>query len=101
MFICMFFFSSRRRHTRCALVTGVQTCALPIFKLRWDQDLGETMKLVSLTSYNDFKRNALSDWSGAPFEILLQNTVGRIKSFAQELHVEGEAGSVNWLVGAY
>src|SRR3546814_4249439 len=26
-----FFFSSRRRHTRCALVTGVQTCALPIF----------------------------------------------------------------------
>src|SRR3546814_8013779 len=25
------FFSSRRRHTRCALVTGVQTCALPIF----------------------------------------------------------------------
>src|SRR3546814_8725661 len=24
------FFSSRRRHTRCALVTGVQTCALPI-----------------------------------------------------------------------
>src|SRR3546814_6644756 len=26
----MFFFSSRRRHTICALVTGVQTCALPI-----------------------------------------------------------------------
>src|SRR3546814_2707907 len=29
-----FFFSSRRRHTRCALVTGVQTCALPIFAAR-------------------------------------------------------------------
>src|SRR3546814_8302695 len=27
----MFFLSSRRRHTRCALVTGVQTCALPIW----------------------------------------------------------------------
>src|SRR3546814_380287 len=26
-----FFFSSRRRHTRCALVSGVQTCALPIY----------------------------------------------------------------------
>src|SRR3546814_16088682 len=26
----VFFFSSRRRHTRCALVTGVQTCALPV-----------------------------------------------------------------------
>src|SRR3546814_8988874 len=30
---CMFFFASRRRHTRCALVTGVQTCALPISPL--------------------------------------------------------------------
>src|SRR3546814_3142761 len=34
MGVCMLylslFFSSRRRHTRCALVTGVQTCALPI-----------------------------------------------------------------------
>src|SRR3546814_4503696 len=33
MVICVFFFTSRRRHTRCALVTGVQTCALPIW--RW------------------------------------------------------------------
>src|SRR3546814_17376296 len=37
LILCMdmslfFFFSSRRRHTRCALVTGVQTCALPIFR---------------------------------------------------------------------
>src|SRR3546814_5417904 len=32
-YLC-FFFSSRRRHTRCALVTGVQTCALPIFARR-------------------------------------------------------------------
>src|SRR3546814_5634052 len=30
----VFFFSSRRRHTRCALVTGVQTCALPISSKR-------------------------------------------------------------------
>src|SRR3546814_12984888 len=29
-FVWVFFFTSRRRHTRCALVTGVQTCALPI-----------------------------------------------------------------------
>src|SRR3546814_9826266 len=38
----LFFFSSRRRHTRCALVTGVQTCALPIWMaarvLRWGGD---------------------------------------------------------------
>src|SRR3546814_1978428 len=30
MSLFLLFFSSRRRHTRCALVTGVQTCALPI-----------------------------------------------------------------------
>src|SRR3546814_8168220 len=34
MFVFAFFFSSRRRHTRCALVTGVQTCALPIYRPR-------------------------------------------------------------------
>src|SRR3546814_5912736 len=31
MLLLCCFFSSRRRHTSCALVTGVQTCALPIF----------------------------------------------------------------------
>src|SRR3546814_11714833 len=30
LYVWLYFFSSRRRHTRCALVTGVQTCALPI-----------------------------------------------------------------------
>src|SRR3546814_3014610 len=30
----LFFFSSRRRHTSCALVTGVQTCALPILEVK-------------------------------------------------------------------
>src|SRR3546814_5333093 len=33
-FFLSFFFSSRRRHTRCALVTGVQTCALPDLPIR-------------------------------------------------------------------
>src|SRR3546814_10857694 len=37
LFIYFFFFSSRRRHTRCALVTGVQTCALPISLVRLPQ----------------------------------------------------------------
>src|SRR3546814_2518802 len=31
--LSFFFFSCRIRHTRCALVTGFQTCALPIFGL--------------------------------------------------------------------
>src|SRR3546814_5605501 len=32
-YIDIVFYSSRRRHTRCALVTVVQTCALPIYRL--------------------------------------------------------------------
>src|SRR3546814_2794830 len=65
---CIFFFSSRRRHTRCALVTGVQTCALPILREnygprlnrgnpqigalatdRWDTGIGEIGVLVNST----------------------------------------------------
>src|SRR3546814_21045810 len=34
MVLSSFVFSSIRRHTRCALVTGVQTCALPIYRDR-------------------------------------------------------------------
>src|SRR3546814_91545 len=41
----LFFFSSRRRHTRCALVTGVQTCALPICTVG-DAGFERTMALV-------------------------------------------------------
>src|SRR3546814_5976088 len=37
VYVCGFFYSSRRRHTRCALVTGVQTCALPISELLYGE----------------------------------------------------------------
>src|SRR3546814_9965235 len=45
--ICCFFFSSRRRHTRCALVTGVQTCALPISGI-------EVRPLKTMTGHAEF-----------------------------------------------
>src|SRR3546814_8705865 len=42
----LFFFSSRRRHTSCALVTGVQTCALPIYPtISLEDDLAEKREL--------------------------------------------------------
>src|SRR3546814_6148331 len=47
---CFFFFSSRRRHTRCALVTGVQTCALPIY--------GMAIFAPNANSYRRFKANS-------------------------------------------
>jgi iron complex outermembrane recepter protein len=70
-------------------------------KLRLDQNLSETVRLVSLTSYNDFERDALSDWSGVPYEILLQHTTGTIESIAEDLHIEGGDDSMHWLVGGY
>src|SRR3546814_10711577 len=42
----MLFYSSRRRHTRCALVTGVQTCALPIWALLGQKELAAGEFLV-------------------------------------------------------
>src|SRR3546814_10299587 len=51
LLFCRFCFSSRRRHTRCALVTGVQTCALPIFEHATAFDLAELLHTV----VDDFK----------------------------------------------
>src|SRR3546814_15800987 len=45
--VMFFFFSSRRRHTRCALVTGVQTCALPISPKRHDSLHGQDRTLLN------------------------------------------------------
>src|SRR3546814_1643784 len=50
-FCCFcFFFSSRRRHTRCALVTGVQTCALPISPAQLEAAITPRTKWVLLNS---------------------------------------------------
>src|SRR3546814_20470136 len=49
MSLC-FFFSGRRRHTRCALVTGVQTCALPISAEGAVEDAGEEVGTPALAS---------------------------------------------------
>src|SRR3546814_12026707 len=64
-----FFFSSRRRHTRCALVTGVQTCALPIYvsmlTLRWIKSLGGVAEIEKRNQakadllYKEIDRNPL------------------------------------------
>src|SRR3546814_5757846 len=57
----VFFFSSRRRHTRCALVTGVQTCALPI------SALGLAVAVPAVLGYNwVMRRNkAIAEQLGA------------------------------------
>src|SRR3546814_10309195 len=54
----VFFFSSRRRHTRCALVTGVQTCALPIWP-----------------SHSAWRRDASGDGEGLAIPFLLMEGI--------------------------
>src|SRR3546814_8720447 len=55
----IFLFSSRRRHTRCALVTGVQTCALPIYagRLVDDDQIGVLVDDVERDVLRDGKRS--------------------------------------------
>src|SRR3546814_10102608 len=81
------FFSSRRRHTRCALVTGVQTCALPIsaYLIIRSQDLKRTQRQSSefrcschfriawlnLPKHYTLKPTAFSDFS--VHEIVISN----------------------------
>src|SRR3546814_8257999 len=63
-----FFFSSRRRHTRCALVTGVQTCALPIFAFGSIRK-GKPMKIrIYRQTEQDFDRIEIE---GATFETIV------------------------------
>src|SRR3546814_7126276 len=47
-----FFFSSRRRHTSCSLVTGVQTCALPIWLLLSVRDIAPSWACCRLAAYH-------------------------------------------------
>src|SRR3546814_1993252 len=60
-----FFFSSRRRHTRCALVTGVQTCALPISIL---DHLGVDYESVDVLQDQEVRQGIkeFSDWPTIP-----------------------------------
>src|SRR3546814_4293587 len=58
-----FFFSSRRRHTRCALVTGVQTCALPIYYLRALQAQPAATNCAMLVGHSTLRVITMDDLS--------------------------------------
>src|SRR3546814_2957800 len=64
------FFSSRRRHTRCALVTGVQTCALPNLVFN---DLGELIVTVLL---HDHLVVVASHRFATPLELVIPDRLG-------------------------
>lgn len=70
-------------------------------KLHIAYELADEMRLVSLSGYQDLKRRGVTDFSGAPYELLLQDLDGKIESYSQELRLEGEIDDMNWLLGAY
>src|SRR3546814_19537017 len=59
--LCIFFFSSRRRHTRCALVTGVQTCALPILSWLRSHNYPDFRFLIDVRDMTDEEAFRIAD----------------------------------------
>src|SRR3546814_14254088 len=79
-----FFFSSRRRHTRCALVTGVQTCALPIFAAQSQiADIGDTHQIAALCAALAVRGDQFSfvhgDGGGGQRDIQVGHFGGRLR----------------------
>src|SRR3546814_18599733 len=70
-----FFFSSRRRHTSCALVTGVQTCALPIYTPAWSV-LAENDRITAIdgqpVGYFDDIGPMIQDLGGQGGEVMVE-----------------------------
>src|SRR3546814_8851628 len=81
-YVVLFFFSSRRRHTRCALVTGVQTCALPISrssKIPCASSKNATSFRSPANSSASTVRNASSPWSGSSTVSAICSPDGRFR----------------------
>src|SRR3546814_72456 len=76
----LFFFSSRRRHTSCALVTGVQTCALPIcVYVRFVVAALTTEQKLTRAQAKRLPRGAVMD------QVIKQAATSRTKSQASDL----------------
>src|SRR3546814_2862084 len=71
--LCIFFLSSRRRHTRCALVTGVQTCGssdLVADQLIGVEDMARhTVEVAEIFALDLAKAEDVGDGHGAEIEI--------------------------------
>lgn len=68
---------------------------------RLSYELTDDLSLVSLTAYNDLRRNNTNDLDGTPLEAFSYQSVGRIKSFSQELRLAGGGDGFNYTVGGY
>src|SRR3546814_2797117 len=78
--IVRFFFSSRRRHTRCALVTGVQTCALPICMLAAESIAAAIADGKAHSEVPEYEANLRGSWIASELK-LVQNAQPAVARF--------------------
>src|SRR3546814_2858372 len=99
MFV-VFFFSSRRRHTRCALVTGVQTCALPISVpaplnnhalASTTRMMRKTREIARLRTRNAFNSEAVGPDDGMAVEMQV-GELAVARRMLQPHRIDGPAG---------
>src|SRR3546814_9207853 len=105
MFFCSFFFSSRRRHTRCSLVTGVQTCALPISLehhanvVPWHllkREKGIVLKIAPIDDDGNFLLDAFADLLTERTKLVsithVSNAIGTIVPVAEAIRLAHARG---------
>src|SRR3546814_10714999 len=82
LFVLLFFLSSRRRHTRCALVTGVQTCALPIL-----EDLRRAARLFEPAHETS---GGIDGWVSMELSPLIADDTEASVAAAKRIHAQGQ-----------
>src|SRR3546814_6287772 len=94
MISLLFFFSSRRRHTRCALVTGVQTCALPISMILHfifvvkEEDLEKRKpEFEYIKQMGNFYKVWIKEKFGKDFDVRCDELITKPRRFFQKLDV--------------
>src|SRR3546814_3393513 len=89
----LFFFSSRRRHTRCALVTGVQTCALPsrVYRIQTLPDHPPELRVIEPTQTLSLHRDGQHRWT-LRFEASDDFGLGSAQAAITHSHGNGEIG---------
>src|SRR3546814_6501174 len=102
-----FCFSSRRRHTSCALVTGVQTCALPIFLGSRSPEARTAAKLRlidQLSRLESMDRDALTGMDLVNLDAIRATLAGRAaltRQFAYGAATDARPSVLSHLTGAY
>lgn len=69
--------------------------------LTFDVALSDNLTLKSITGYHEFKREALSDYDGTPFQILSPNPYHEDEVLSQELQLSGSSETFEWVTGLF